>query len=69
MCLKAPAVVSPKCSHRVVFQFSLMKVGDVGAHAVQEVLRVRDQHKDSLEPGEGLSVMSKTHRMFGLIER
>lgn len=31
-----------KCSHRVVFQFSLMKVDDVGAHAIQKVLRVRD---------------------------
>lgn len=41
-----------KGSHRVVFQFSLMEVDDVGAHAVQEVLRVRDQHEDSLEPKE-----------------
>lgn len=27
-----------------------MEVDDVGAHAIQEVLRVRDEYKDSLEP-------------------
>lgn len=40
-----------KCSsHRIVFQFSLMQVDDVGAHTIQEVLWVWDEHKDSLEP-------------------
>lgn len=40
-----------KCSsYRVVFQLSLMQVDDVGAHTIQEVLRVRDEHEDSLEP-------------------
>lgn len=36
--------------HRVVFQFSLMQVDDVGAHTVQEVLRMGYEYKDSLEP-------------------
>lgn len=29
---------------------------DVGTDAVQEVLRVRDKHKDSLEPGKSNKV-------------
>lgn len=36
--------------YRVVFQFSLMQVDDVGAHTVQEVLRMGYEYKDSLEP-------------------
>lgn len=36
--------------HRVVFQFSLMQVDDVGADTVQEVLRMGYEYKDSLEP-------------------
>lgn len=43
-------MVSAKGSYRVVFQFPLMQVDDVGAHTIQEVLRVRDEHEDSLEP-------------------
>ena len=46
-----PSALPAKCSsYRVVFQLSLVQVDDVGAHAVQEVLRVRDEHEDSLEP-------------------
>lgn len=41
-----------QCAHRVILQFSLMQVDDVGTDTVQEVLRVRDEHKDSLKPGK-----------------
>lgn len=38
-----------------------MKVDDVGAHAVQKVLRVRDQHEDSLEPEEKEIELHRQH--------
>lgn len=37
-------------THRVVLQFAVVHVDDVGADAIQEVLGVGYQHKDPLEP-------------------
>lgn len=37
-------------THRVVLQFAVVHVDDVGANAIQEVLGVRYQHKNPLEP-------------------
>lgn len=34
------AVTSAACPYRVVLQFLLMQVDDIGTHTVQEVLRV-----------------------------
>lgn len=46
-------MVQPQRSYCVVFELPLLQVDYVGAHTVQEVLRVRDEHKDSLEPDRG----------------
>ena len=37
-------------THGVVLEFPLVQVHDVGAHTVQEVLGVGDEHQDTFEP-------------------
>lgn len=39
-------------THRVVLQFLVVHVDDVGADAVQEVLGMRDEHQDTLKTAE-----------------
>lgn len=50
------AVTSASCPYRVVLQFLLMQVDDIGTHTVQEVLRVWDEHEDSLKPDKNHQV-------------
>lgn len=49
-------IYKKKCSYRVVFQLALVQVHDVGAHAVEEVLRMGDQYQNSFKSRTELNV-------------
>lgn len=44
--------LAPIPAHRVILELAVVHVDDVGADAVQEVLRMGDEHQDALEPAE-----------------
>lgn len=49
-------IYKKRCSYRVVFQLALVQVHDVGAHAVEEVLRMGDQYQNSFKSRTELNV-------------
>lgn len=42
----------PLSAHRIILELPVVHMDDVGADSVQEVLGVRDQDKDALEPAK-----------------